>query len=294
MQESRTAIFYFSGTGNTEVVARLLSEALTREGGGADLFRIEDIIKGHRTPDYAGYGLIGIGHPVMGFGASSLVERFVRQLPSSSGTPVFVFKTASSPHYINYGASHVLLRSLRQKGYSPFHNSLLAMPCNLFMKYDDRLNKQLYEAARRKTEDIGNEIRGRMPRKLKMNLLLRVVLRSVYWGEGIAARFFAKGLSASSSCTLCMKCVRECPVSNIKKTEQGLSFGSDCMWCMRCIYNCPREAIQAKYIRSCVIRPYTGGPRLQGLAEDSGNDGRYVTKDSKGYYRHFIDYLEEE
>ncbi|WP_156995733.1 flavodoxin family protein [Paenibacillus stellifer] len=90
MQESRTAIFYFSGTGNTEVVARLLSEALTREGGRADLFRIEDIIKGHRTPDYAGYGLtgyglIGIGHPVMGFGASSLVERFVRQLPPPQG-----------------------------------------------------------------------------------------------------------------------------------------------------------------------------------------------------------------
>lgn len=98
------------------------------------------------------YELIGIGHPVLGFGASSLVERFVEQLPDCNGTPAFVFKTASSPHYINNGASNTILRSLREKGYTPFHNSIVAMPCNFYLKYDDRLNKQLYQAAQRKVE----------------------------------------------------------------------------------------------------------------------------------------------
>ncbi|MCL6605472.1 MAG: EFR1 family ferrodoxin [Paenibacillus sp.] len=295
MQVRKTAIFYFSGTGNTEIIAKRFAEALERKDQRPDLFRIEDILKGKQSIDYEAYGLIGIGHPVLGFGASGIVERFADQFPAGFGTPVFVFKTASSPHYVNNGASNTVLRSLCDKGYDTFHNSILAMPCNFFMKYDDRLNKQLYEAALKKVEVFVEEILNRTPRTLRIHPVLQGMLRMVYYFEDThGGKTFAKGLKSTSSCTLCLKCVRDCPTSNISKSQEGVSFGKNCIWCMRCIYTCPNKAIQATRLRSCVVEPYTGGPNLYKLLDDPDNDGLFVNERSKGYYKHFIDYLKED
>jgi flavodoxin len=83
MQDRRTAIFYFSGTGNTELIAKRFAEVLKKREQEVELFRIEEILKGKRSVECGKYGLIGIGHPVLGFGASGIVERFVEQLPES-------------------------------------------------------------------------------------------------------------------------------------------------------------------------------------------------------------------
>lgn len=294
MHNSKTAIFYFSGTGNTELIAKRFAEALRGREQDVDLFRIEQVLKGTRSVDYEAYDLIGIGHPVLGFGASSFVERFAEQLPACNGTPAFVFKTASSPHYVNNSASNTVLRSLHRKGYTPFHNSILAMPCNFYMKYDDRLNKQLYQVAQHKVEVFAEEIVNRIPRVLKINPVLERVLRTVYyWEERQGGKYFAKGLRATASCTLCLKCVRNCPTSNISNSPEGISFNQNCLLCMRCVYSCPQKAIQASRLSASVINPYTGGPKLHELMKDTDNDGLYVTEKSRGYYKHFIKYLEE-
>ncbi|WP_410511704.1 EFR1 family ferrodoxin [Paenibacillus sp. BR2-3] len=295
MQDRKTAMFYFSGTGNTEIIAKRFKDAFKRRNQGVELFRIEDILKGKRSVEYGTYGLIGIGHPVLGFGASGIVERFVEQLPESCGTPAFVFKTASSPHYVNYGASNTILRHLRDKGYEAFHNSILAMPCNFFVKYDDRLNKQLYMAALEKVEIFTEEILNRTPRVLRINPVLEKVLRTVYYMEDKhGGKSFAKGLTTASSCTLCLKCVGSCPTSNINKNGERITFGQECIWCMRCVYSCPQKAIQATRLRSCVVEPYTGGHHLLKLMEDTDNDGHFVTERSRGYYKHFLAYLKED
>lgn len=294
MIHGKTAIFYFSGTGNTELIAKLFAKALSNRGQDVDLYRVEHVLQGIRSVDYEAYNLIGIGHPVLGFGASSIVERFVEQLPDCKGTPVFVFKTASSPHYVNHGASNPLLHTLRKKGYSPFHNSILAMPCNFYMKYDDRLNKQLYQAAQCKVELFADEIVNEIPRNLRIHPALERLLRMVYyWEERQGGKYFAKGLRVTDACTLCLKCVRSCPKSNITNSRDGIVFSQNCLLCMRCIYSCPQKAIRATRLKSSVVDPYTGGPNLQALMKDSENDGRFVTPRSRGYYKHFIKYLEE-
>ncbi|OZQ68182.1 EFR1 family ferrodoxin [Paenibacillus odorifer] len=294
MHNAKTAIFYFSGTGNTEIIAKQFAERLRSKGQDVDLFRVEDIIKGTRSVEYEAYDLIGIGHPVLGFGASGFVEHFADQLPECNGTPAFVFKTASSPHYINNGASNTVLRSLRGKGYIPFHNSILAMPCNFYIKYDDRLNKQLYQAAQRKVELFAEEIVNRTPRSLPIHPVLERVLRTVYYcEEHQGGKYFAKGLSTTDACTLCLKCVSNCPTSNISSGVEGIVFSQNCLLCMRCVYSCPQKAIQATRLKANVVDPYTGGPNLHKLMKDSANDGRFVTPKSKGYYKHFIKYLEE-
>lgn len=296
MSEKKTAIFYFSGTGNTELVAARLAEALGRNGCSTDLYRIEEITKGRLTVDYEAYGLIGIGHPVLGFGASGLVERFAGMLPARSGgapKPAFVFKTASSPHYVNHSASDAVIGILRSKGYDPFHNSIFAMPCNFFVRYDDRLNKQLYLHAIRKADRAAREIADRVPQELTVHPLLRRLLRAVnFCEEQKGAKYFAKGLRTTASCTGCLKCVRECPVGNIT-TDRGIRFGTNCIWCMRCIYSCPTGAIRATRLSGSVVEPYTGGIHISKIMNDPDNTGVFVTERSTGYYSHFMDYFRE-
>lgn len=294
MLNTKIGIFYFSGTGNTELIAKRFAEGLRSRGQDVDLFKVEDILKGTCSVKYEVYELIGIGHPVLGFGASGIVECFADQLPNSSGTPAFVFKTASSPHYVNNGASNMILRSLREKGYTPFHNSLLAMPCNFYLKYDDRLNKQLYQAAQHKVELFVEEIVNRIPRNLQIHPVLEKVLKTVYYyEERHGGKYFAKGLRTTDACTLCLKCVRNCPTSNISEGPEGITFSDNCLWCMRCIYSCPQKAIQATHLKASVIDPFTGGSSLHALMKDTENDGQFITRKSKGYYKHFIKYLEE-
>ena len=56
------AILYFSGTGNTAIVANLLKDELAA-GNAVELFRIDDILLKRKAFNPAGYDLIGIGYP---------------------------------------------------------------------------------------------------------------------------------------------------------------------------------------------------------------------------------------
>lgn len=291
----KIGIFYFSGTGNTEIVARLLTEAYRRRHIDVACIRMEAVVN-HQTPlRLNDFDLIGVGHPVLGFGASGIAERFVRMLPDGSGKPAFVFKTASSPHYVNHGASDVIIRAMAKKGYRVFHNSIIAMPCNFFMKYDDRLNKQLYRAAVKKVEIIAAQTAAGQEQKLKINPLLRGLLRLVYYGEEhFGARFFAQGLQATAACRHCQKCVRDCPTRNISEADGKICFGADCIWCLRCVYACPQQAIKAKHLARCVLSPYTGGFNIDTILNDPQIDEIFVTEKSTGYYKHLIKYFREE
>lgn len=291
----RIGIFYFSGTGNTEIIAKLLSKSYERKQIEVELFRIEDIVN-HKNPFVINdFDMIGVGHPVLGFGASGITDLFAQMLPHCPEKKAFIFKTASSPHYLNQGASDTVIQAMEAKGYRVFHNSIIAMPCNWYIKYDDQLNKQLYQAAVKKVDKIVADTINTQEQHLKINGVLSKLLRFLYYGEEhYGAQYFAKGLAASANCNRCKKCVRDCPTNNISEAEGKICFGSNCIWCMRCIYACPNHAIKARHLTGCVLDPYTGGFNIDQLLNNPQINGNYVTEKSKGYYKHFIKYFSED
>jgi len=60
----------------------------------------------------------------------------------------------------------------------------------------------------------------------------------------VMAKFMGKSYSANENCTLCMKCIRNCPQKNISARKGKIVFGFDCMMCTRCIHDCPAHAIE--------------------------------------------------
>lgn len=45
-----------------------------------------------------------------------------------------------------------------------------------------------------------------------------------------------------------MKCVRGCPVGNIKFEDGKFRFGGNCIGCARCAFGCPADAIRTGFL----------------------------------------------
>jgi hypothetical protein len=150
----KIGIAVFSGTGNTAHVAGLLGKEFLALGATVDIHRIDstsfhimDAVTTGFDPSY--YDLVGIGHPILGFGSPPLVLRFAEVLPPGRGR-MFVFKSAADNHCVNNAASEDLIRILEHKGYEVFHDFLYVMPCNWVISYQRRFNLQIIDKAEEK------------------------------------------------------------------------------------------------------------------------------------------------
>ncbi len=277
-------IYYFSGTGNTEVVARLLADACQAQNAPATLTRIEDALK-DKLPLRDG-DLLGIAHPVYGFDAPSIVDRFVDALPPGAGQRVFILKTAGAPSPSNNAASQTIIRRLERKGYNVFYNRLIAMPSNWAISYSKAVNAQTYRAARRKVQHMCAEILNGQTRQIKTNPLAHAAVRLIHNSEEFGGRLFGRMLYTTEACVRCGKCVDNCPTGNIYRRDDKIKFGWRCMWCMRCIYACPRQAIVPRMSKFCVLKSGYDIDRLikdiEALPED----------DAGAPNREFRDYFE--
>jgi len=71
--------YYFSGTGNTFLVAKKMEDTFNRNGVKVNLYRIEN-----SKPDYVNLEhTIGLGFPVAEFSTYDFVWNFVKSLPEA-------------------------------------------------------------------------------------------------------------------------------------------------------------------------------------------------------------------
>lgn len=234
------------------------------------------------------YDLIGIGHPVLGFETPRIIYHFIDIIPEVKNKKTFLFKTAADPSSINYGASKRAIRKLKHKGYNIFHESLICMPCNWILKYSDEFSKQLYNIAKTKIKFFCSEIDDQKKRNLKINFFLWIFLVSIGVLEDFGSRFFGKDLFIIDSCKLCKKCIKNCPTDNIVFINNKIKFKWNCIWCMKCIYDCPNGAISPHFFKFCVVK---GGYNIRSIINNSKIEGQFITKNTKGYFKHFYDYI---
>jgi len=234
------------------------------------------------------YDLIGIGHPVLGFETPRIIYHFISLIPIVKNKKTFLFKTASDPSIVNHGASRRTINKLKNKGYNVFHETIICMPSNWILKYCDEFSKQLYRVAKTKVKAFCNEIVNQKKRYLKINFFLWILLVSIGILEDFGARFFGKDLFISDSCKLCKECIDNCPTDNIVLINNKIKFKWNCIWCMKCIYDCPNNAISPHFFKFCVVK---GGYNILSIINNSRIKGQFITENTKGYFRHFYDYI---
>lgn len=280
-------IFYFSGTGNTKIIADLYAQEFKKHGISTEIIPIEDILKGKRKVYAVEYDLIGFGHPVHAFNAPKIFFDFINHLPGGNDRKSFLFKTAGDP-LCKGGATHFVRKRLQERDYDIFHEDLHVMPANVAIKFEDELTKQLYEAAKSNVKRHAEEIINHKKRLQKNPLWLRIISYLFSLMESEGAKMFGKHLIVNDDCNLCGKCVQECPTENIIKENGDIKFDKKCALCMRCIYNCPKNAISSKYMDFFIIKE---GYNIKPVINNPEIKGNFLSEKTRGFFKHYYSYL---
>lgn len=250
-------IFYLSATGNSEWVARRLSEYF-----GEPMVSIAQALKGESGSSAAIKGKTEIRYtlsanervffvfPVHSWGPAALVRRFIQRLHLDGYVhqPVVTVCTCGD----NCGnTDRLMARYLRRRGIQATACYSVAMPNTyILMKGfgtdSPELAESKLQAAPRRMEEIirsiaqGNKNQGRWYERgthpaLKSGLVYPLFIRFAIRN----CKFYA-----TEKCISCGVCVKVCPTSNIRMVDGRPQWSKDCVQCTACIHHCPVRAIE--------------------------------------------------
>ena len=267
MLSSPIDFYWFSGTGNTLLVVRRMEKVLAENGLKVNLFRIEKSSPMDVNASHA----LGLAFPVAMQSTYPFVWDFIRNLPESENTKVFMVDTL---YMFSGGIVGPLREVLKNKGYDPAGASEIRMPHNFFHpKNDERKNSRMIEAGLAKAEKYAQELAegksgwGRIP--VLSDIMYRIGTGDSTWKK--AAEKGSKYQVSAEKCTSCGLCVTLCPVDNIRMKEIPV-FLDKCCLCMRCHSFCPYEAITYP---DKEYEPYTAVKALDLLSEKQQEKGKY-------------------
>lgn len=235
-------IFYFSGTGNSEYVARRLAEAT----GERCLSMADCLGKGECTFSVVGEERIGFVTPVYFWGLPVTVLAFVRQLCLVGLQHNFMY------HVVTFGtttgqAHYMMSEALKQKGWT------LAGKYNVKMVDVWTPMFDLSDRAKclRKTEEAEKYIRKAISKVLSWKSGNFDYRRAPHW----LAQWYYHTYEAQRKtehfhviedrCVGCGRCANRCPEHAIV-CKEGLPVWvkEKCAMCLRCLHHCPGFAIQ--------------------------------------------------
>lgn len=244
-------MFYFSGTGNTEFISKLIRDNMTKYI--IDLFRVEDILNGVIKVNINGYDIIGIGFPSYGFNPPKIVLDFSKKLSQVNYKKVFLFLTCAGPCYLNDVAFFGIKNILRRKGYVIIYEKVICMPANVLLKYDDEIVKRIYDAAIKRVEIMTKDISDNIMKVRNDRFLPYLFQWLLFFIERVSIKTVPLDFTVGEECNKCMKCVQICPRRNIiikAKVKRGLK----CEACYRCVYSCPQKAIKGRLYNIVIFK----------------------------------------
>lgn len=262
-------IYYFSGTGNTEIAANLVVEAFKTRDWKVDLIRMEDVNNGKVGLKIEQYDMVGFGSQVIGFGIPGVARKFAKKLPKvTDSKKVFIFRTSGGVAPMNYNVSKKLISILTRKKYDVCYEQLFSIGSNWIQKFDDVIMKQLYQATQQKIMLMCEAIDRGERHFYKTGTALRIKMGVI---AALAARIFTllgKDAVVGRSCNQCGLCVKNCPAENVFLKKGKIKFHTSCSACLRCVYSCPNQAIHFRLFRFITI---PGGYNVKKSLSEVGN-----------------------
>ncbi len=250
----KIGIFYFSATGNTEIITDLIKKEFIKHDFRVEVKKIEDIMQNKITINPDEYDLIGIGSPVIAFATPKIVHNFLKVMPDGNSKKIFIFKTAGGVAPRNYNASASMIKKLTKKKYDVIYERMFSIGSNWIFKFDNEITKQLYKAAMHKVEIMCNEIINGKRRSLIAPISVKIMTGSLWLLDKIIVKFIAKDYKVNKACNLCGVCIKKCPCQNIHQKEDKIKFGLSYTFCMRCVYICPKKAISFRIFSFFAIK----------------------------------------
>ena len=236
MKRDTIDFYFFSGTGNTLLVAREMAKVFIENNIKTNLYRLEETDPSTINLDH----IIGLAFPVAVQGTFPFIWKFIKSLPKADDTPIFIVDTLA---VFSGGIKGTMKRILVEKGYTTIGIKEIIMPSNLLpKKIDIEKNSRKIKRGLNKAREYALELiedKAKWRNTLFSALLSPLSQSMKIWR--LFRRLYRFTLD-KEKCINCRLCIQLCPMENISIDSYPI-FDDKCVFCMRCISFCPTEAI---------------------------------------------------
>lgn len=239
----KTAIYYFTGTGNSLAAAMRIARAL----GDARLIPIASLPDQDAIVPQA--DRVGIVCPVYDCGLPVIVAEFAQRLDLSGAGYTFGVVTMGG---MGVSALHQLDGILNKQGRGLDAGFAVAMPANfppVGRPPEGEKRGKILADANERLDGIAGTIGQGIPSPPGPAPLSRLVKGLMYGSFAGSVHEADTRFSVSDECTACGTCARVCPVGNISLADDRPVWHHRCELCCACLHFCPTEAIQLAMLR---------------------------------------------
>ena len=248
---NNTEIYFFSGTGNSFIVAQDLANGLDAKLISV-ISSMEDAVIDTTAE------VIGIVFPIYDFKAPLLIETFIKKLNCTHDAYIFAVCT--------YGVLPIKTMMKLKKSLGLINKELsgaftIKMPHSGVGYSEIPIEKQkhMFEAWNRRCPQIIEYVHHRKTGLVEQNntiyylVLLGILLKMMPSLFGMLKSVILHGWDslafvANEQCNSCGLCERICPVNNISMKNDAPVWSDKCINCFACLQWCPEEAINAGVI----------------------------------------------
>ncbi|GHU23324.1 flavodoxin [Spirochaetia bacterium] len=232
----KTAICYFSGTGNGFDLAIKLNENIT----DSSIFYIPNMDINLLNK----YERIVIISPVYCFGVPIIIKQFLQNLSNYKNKTFYGIL-----HFGGFsGNAKYYLKTIFDKNNLSCNNIYtLQMPENYTLSFvppEKYIDKQL-KKSRITIELIAKKIIVNNKGKIKKNLFSfcdRIhEINASKWAT-MSKEYF----NVTDKCNKCGLCIKICPTKNIEMDNENIIFKENCLACLACYHRCPTCSINYK------------------------------------------------
>ncbi len=232
-------IIYFSGTGNSEYIAKLISKRLDDE-----IVNAAQMIKEERLGNFKSEKPYVFVAPTYAWRLPRVFEEFIKNSSLDGSKTAYYILTCGS----DIGAANNYTKRLSRKlGFEHMGTAKVVMPENYLVmfeptkEHDDEL---IIRVATKKTTKICKQILSNEPiKEAKISFIGHLqsgIVNSSFYTFYIGDRKFY----ATDSCISCGECADSCMLNNINLKDGQPIWGRNCTHCMACICKCPCDAIE--------------------------------------------------
>lgn len=236
------AIYYFSGSGNTELTVKKWKSEADKYSINLELFRIEDIKE--KELDLSKYDRIGIAYPIHAFNAPKNILTFAKRIKKlDNPKDVFVIMVSGEYMNLNHSSDLKLGSILKKKNLfikSEYH---YLMPYNMIFRHTEKRAYDMYKAMNDIVPiDVKDYFVDNKIHQLKKHKFIRPFIWLIRIEQPFAPINGKTFKINKKKCIKCMMCVKNCPEKNIEFVNGKFKFHNRCLMCTRCSFNCPTNA----------------------------------------------------